>query len=365
MLRARSSFVLAAACLLAAPLAFAADAAAPPSKEARVDALFAEADRSDTPGCALGIFQDGRIAYSKGYGMANLELGVANTPHTVYDIGSLGKQFTAFSIYLLARDGKISIDDDVRKYVPELPDFGKPVTIRHLLHHTGGLRDYIELLELEGHGSEDLTTAQEALDTLTRQKAPLFAPGERYEYSNTGYFLLSWVVKRASGKSLRDFAQERIFGPLGMTHTQYNDEHGRIIPNRSTGYNPARRRLFDRNVRLRAERRRRRHHLDRGPASSGTATSTTPSSATSASSNRWRRRASSTTASRSTTPRASASAPIAGCGRSATRAPGPGIARSSTDSRIRSSRSPASATTPASIACSACGRSRTSISRTA
>jgi CubicO group peptidase (beta-lactamase class C family) len=239
MLRVRFSFALAAACLLAAPLAFAADAAVPPTKEARVDALFAEADRSDTPGCALGIFQDGRIAYSKGYGMANLELGVANTPHTVYDIGSLGKQFTAFSIYLLARDGKISLDDDVRKYVPELPAFSKPVTIRHLLHHTGGLRDYIELLELEGHGSEDLTTAQEALDTLTRQKAPLFAPGERYEYSNTGYFLLSWVVKRARGKSLRDFAQERIFGPLGMTHTQYNDEHGRIIPNRSTGYNPA------------------------------------------------------------------------------------------------------------------------------
>ena len=230
--------LLAAACLLAAPLAFAADAPAPPTREARVDALFAETDRSDVPGCALGIFQDGRIVYARGYGMANLELGIANTPHTVYDIGSLGKQFTAFSIYLLARDGKLSLDDDVRKYVPELPAFAKPVTIRHLLHHTGGLRDYIELLELEGHGSEDLTTAQEALDTLTRQKAPLFAPGERYEYSNTGYFLLSWVVRRASGKSLRDFAQERIFGPLGMTHTQYNDEHGRIIPNRSQGYSP-------------------------------------------------------------------------------------------------------------------------------
>ncbi|HEY7112181.1 MAG TPA: serine hydrolase [Thermoanaerobaculia bacterium] len=231
--------LIGAACLLAASPAFAADAPAPQIREARVDALFAEIDRSDVPGCALGIFQDGRIAYARGYGMANLELGVANSPHTVYDIGSLGKQFTAFSIYLLARDGKLSLDDDVRKFVPELPAFQKPVTIRHLLHHTGGLRDYIELLELEGHGPEDLTTAREALDTLTRQKAPLFAPGERYEYSNTGYFLLSWVVQRASGKSLRDFAQERIFGPLGMTHTQYNDEHGRIIPNRSQGYSPA------------------------------------------------------------------------------------------------------------------------------
>ena len=232
------SRMVAVALLLAAPLTFAAEAPALQTREARVDALFADIDRSDVPGCALGIFQEGRIAYARGYGMANLELGVANTPHTVYDIGSLGKQFTAFSIYLLARDGKLSIDDDVRKFVPELPAFQKPVTIRHLLHHTGGLRDYLELLELEGHPSEDLTTADEALATLARQKAPLFAPGERYEYSNTGYFLLSWVVRRASGKSLRDFAQERIFGPLGMTHTMYNDAHGRVIPNRSQAYSP-------------------------------------------------------------------------------------------------------------------------------
>ncbi len=212
--------------------------AAPADAKARVDTLFAAYDRSDSPGCVLGIFQDGGIAYARGYGMANLELGVANTPQTVFDIGSLGKQFTAFSVLLLARDGKLSLDDDVRKYLPELPDFGKKVTIRHLLHHTGGLRDYIGLLGLEGHGEEDLTTSQEALDVLARQKAPIFAPGERYEYSNTGYFLLSWVVKRTSGQSLREFAQERIFGPLGMSHTQYNEDHTRVIPNRATGYTP-------------------------------------------------------------------------------------------------------------------------------
>lgn len=223
----------------ASSLAAAAFAQAPPppgNPKAAVDALFAAYDRSDSPGCSVGVFQNGRIEYSRGYGMANLELGVANSPQTVFDIGSLAKQFTAFSVLLLARDGKLSVDDDIRKYVPEIPDYGKRVTIRHLLHHTGGLRDYIGLLALEGLRTEDVTTEQEALDALARQRAPLFSPGARYQYSNSGYFLLGIIVKRASGRSLRDFAQERIFGPLGMTHTQYNEDHTRIIPNRATGY---------------------------------------------------------------------------------------------------------------------------------
>src|SRR5262245_50443079 len=209
-----SPVVFGIAGLIAAPLAAAETA--PADAKSKVDALFAEYDRSDAPGCALGIFQDGRIVYSRGYGMANLELRVANSPQTVFDIGSIGKQFTAFSILLLARDGKLSLDDDIRKYLPELPDFGKRVTIRHLLHHIGGLRDYIGILELEGHGEEDVTTEPEALEALALQRGPIFAPGDRWEYSNTGYFLLGQIVGRASGKSLRDFAQERIFGPLGM-----------------------------------------------------------------------------------------------------------------------------------------------------
>ncbi len=207
-----------------------------PDARSRIDELFREYDRSDSPGCALGVFRDGRIEYARGYGMANLELGVANTPQTVFDIGSTSKQFTAFAIQLLARDGKLSLDDDVRKWVPEIPSYGKTVTIRHLLHHTGGLRDYIELMSLQGVMTEDLTGDADVLDVMARQKAPNFAPGEEHLYCNTGYFLLSVIVKRAIGQSLRDFAAERIFGPLGMRHTQFNDSHTRIIPNRATGY---------------------------------------------------------------------------------------------------------------------------------
>jgi CubicO group peptidase (beta-lactamase class C family) len=220
-------------------LAAAPDPAASPDPKAKVDSLFQEFDRSDSPGCALGVFRDGKVVYAHGYGMANLELGVANSPQTVFDIGSTSKQFSAFAIQLLARDGKLSLDDDIRKWVPEIPSYGKTVTIRHLLHHTGGLRDYIELMSLQGVMAEDLSTDADVLDIMSLQKGPNFAPGEEYVYCNTGYFLLSVIVKRASDKSLRDFASERIFAPLGMNHTQFNDSHTRIIPGRATGYSKA------------------------------------------------------------------------------------------------------------------------------
>ena len=210
--------------------------AASTDTKAQVDAVFSEFDRSDSPGCALGVFRDGRIEYARGYGMANLELGVANSAQSIFDIGSTSKQFTAFSIQLLAREGKLSLDDDIRKWLPEIPSYGKTVTIRHLLHHTSGLRDYIVAMELQGVQEEDYTTEQDALDILTKQKAANFPPGQEYLYSNTGYFLLGIIVKRASGQPLRDFAAERIFAPLGMRHTQFNDSHTRIIPNRATGY---------------------------------------------------------------------------------------------------------------------------------
>jgi CubicO group peptidase (beta-lactamase class C family) len=212
------------------------EAPAPADTKSQVDAIFKEYDHSDSPGCVLGVFRDGRIEYARGYGMANLELGVANAPQSVLDIGSTGKQFTAFSIQLLASEGKLSLDDDVRKWIPEIPSYGKTVTIRHLLHHTGGLRDYIELFSLQGVEEEDLSTREDTLKVLALQKAPNFAPGEEHLYSNTGYFLLGEIVQRASGKSLRDFARERIFAPLGMRHTQYNDLHTRLIPGRATGY---------------------------------------------------------------------------------------------------------------------------------
>lgn len=217
-------------------LAAAPDPPASPEPKAKIDALFREFDRSDSPGCALGVFRDGKVAYAHGYGMANLELGVANSPQTVFDIGSTAKQFSAFAIHLLAREGKLSLDDDVRKWVPEIPSWGKTITIRHLLHHTSGMRDYIELMSLQGMLAEDLSTDQDVLDIMALQTAPNFAPGEEYVYCNTGYFLLSVIVKRATGQSLRDFAAERIFAPLGMSHTQFNEQHTRIIPGRATGY---------------------------------------------------------------------------------------------------------------------------------
>ena len=221
---------------LLALLAASPDAPKPEDTKSRVDAVFKEYDRSDSPGCALGVYRDGRIEYGRGYGMANLELGIANSTQTVLDIGSTGKQFTAFSIQLLAHDGKLSLDDDIRKWLPEIPDYGRTVTIRNLLHHTGGLRDYIVLFDLQGVVEEDLTTREDTLKVLALQKAPNFAPGAEHLYSNTGYFLLGEIVKRASGQTLRDFAQERIFRPLGMRHTQYNDSHTRLIPGRATGY---------------------------------------------------------------------------------------------------------------------------------
>jgi CubicO group peptidase (beta-lactamase class C family) len=226
---------LAAPALLAL-LAASPEAPKPEDTKSRVDAIFSEYDRSDSPGCSLGVFRGGRIDYARGYGMANLELGVANSPQTVMDIGSTGKQFTAFSIQLLASERKLSLDDDIRKWLPEIPDYGKTITIRHLLHHTGGLRDYIELFSLQGVAEEDLSTREDTLEVLALQKAPNFAPGDEHLYSNTGYFLLGEIVRRASGQSLRDFARERIFVPLGMRHTQYNDSHTRLIPGRATGY---------------------------------------------------------------------------------------------------------------------------------
>ena len=222
--------LLALATASASPQVSAADA------KAKVDAIFRDVDRSDSPGCAVGVYRDGQIAYARGYGMANLELYVGNTPQTVFDIGSVSKQFTAIAIHLLAREGKLSLDDDIRKWVPEIPSYGKTVTLRHLLHHTGGLRDYIELMSLQGMVEEDLSPESDVLEIMARQKAPNFAPGEDYLYCNTGYNLLALVVEKASGQSLRDFSEQRIFAPLGMRHTQISDSHTRIIPNRATGY---------------------------------------------------------------------------------------------------------------------------------
>jgi CubicO group peptidase (beta-lactamase class C family) len=203
---------------------------------AAVNTLFAEYAKTGSPGCALGVYRDGKIIYTKGYGLANIEENVAITPQSVFDIGSTSKQFTAASILLLEKQGKLSINDDIRKYIPELPDYGQKITILNLLNHTSGLRDYLVLMELAGINTDSVTTDDDALQLIARQKALNFAPGSDWLYSNTGFFLLSVIVKRVSGKTLREFATENIFTPLGMTHTQYRDDHTSLISNRAMAY---------------------------------------------------------------------------------------------------------------------------------
>lgn len=204
----------------------------------KVDQIFAEWNTTSSPGCALAVVKDGHIVYEHGYGMANLELGVAITPQSVFDIGSVSKQITAMAILLLAQDGKLSLDDDIRKYLPEIPDYGSKVTIRHLLHHTSGLRNYTDLFDLQGIPEADLTTDRDAMELIVRQKGVNFKPGEEFLYSDTNFFLMSQIVKRVTGQTLRQFAQERIFGPLGMTSTHFHDDHTMIVPRRATGYAP-------------------------------------------------------------------------------------------------------------------------------
>ncbi len=204
----------------------------------KVDRVFADWNTTSSPGCALAVVKDGHIVYEHGYGMANLELGIAITPQSVFDIGSVSKQITAMAILLLAQEHKLSLDDDVRKYLPEIPDYGSTITIRHMLHHTSGLRNYDDLFDLEGIPEADLTTDRDAMDLIVRQKGVNFKPGEEFLYSDTNYFLMSQIVKRVTGQTLRQFAQDRIFGPLGMTSTHFHDDYTMIVPRRATGYAP-------------------------------------------------------------------------------------------------------------------------------
>src|SRR5215472_4527040 len=208
-----------------------------PEMAAKVDKVFEKWNRTDSPGCALGIYKDGQIVYKHGYGMANLNDDVPITPATVFHVASMSKQFTAAAILLLAQQGKLSLDDDVRKYIPELPDFGDRITLRHLMHHTSGLRDRWALLGLAGwRYAQDLITDDDVMSVVVRQKALNFNPGEKYLYSNTGFTLLALVVKRVSGMSLREFTSKNIFEPLGMTQTHFRDDHEEVIKHDALGY---------------------------------------------------------------------------------------------------------------------------------
>lgn len=203
---------------------------------ARVNKIFEKWDRLDSPGCALAVIKDGQIVYKRGYGMANLEYGIPIAPSTVFSVGSMSKAFTAAAVVLLAQQGKLSLDDPVRKYLPELPDFAAPITIRHLLRHTSGLRS--DVWAVAGWRN-DLHTEEDMLALQSRQKELSFRPGENYAYSNTGYELLAVIVKRVSGQSFREFTRANIFEPLGMKSSFFRDDHAEVVKNVAYGYYPA------------------------------------------------------------------------------------------------------------------------------
>jgi CubicO group peptidase (beta-lactamase class C family) len=229
-----SLIALVLASLFSAPLTMAQGADAP--DEQKVDRLFAAYNKRDSPGCALGVIRDGRFVYKRGYGTANLDYEMPITSATVFYIGSTSKQFTAMSIAILARKGKLSLDDPIQKFLPELPNVYKNVTITHLLHHTSGIRDYLVLISLSDRHVDDVLADEDVLRLLARQRALNFPPGEGFLYSNSNYFLLADVVERVSGKSLREFAEESIFKPLGMNHTIFHDDRSAIIKLRAAGY---------------------------------------------------------------------------------------------------------------------------------
>ena len=227
------SLALSAALLVVATIAHASD----PSP-AEVDAIFADYDNTTSPGCSLGVVRDGELIYKRGYGMANLEYGIALSPGSVFRTASVGKQFTAMAVAILAEQDAITLDDPLSQLFPEFSGWADEVTLRQLVHHTSGIRDYLTLAWLAGMGDESYYTDEYALDLLARQKSLNFTPGEEHLYSNSGYLLLAHAVKRATGKSLREWAAENMFGPLGMDHSHYHDDHTHIVPARADGYAP-------------------------------------------------------------------------------------------------------------------------------
>lgn len=205
----------------------------------QVDSLMAQWVDPDTPGAAVAVIRDGDVIFKKGYGLANLEYGVPITPTTVFDVGSLAKQFTAFAIALLDASGDLSLDDDVRKYVPEAPDFGEPITIRHLVHHLSGLRESYDLLRIAGWGYEDIILSEHTLKLISNQKELNFSPGDQWLYCNTGYTLLAAVVARVTGEEFATWTRRHIFEPLNMLNTRFVDDCRILVENRAYSYMPA------------------------------------------------------------------------------------------------------------------------------
>ncbi len=207
----------------------------------KIDAIFAPYARKDAPGCAVGVAKDGKIVFERAYGMANLEYDIPLTPDSIFEAGSVSKQFTAAAVLTLAADGKLSLDDPVRKYIPELPEAASAVTIRQMLSHTSGLRDWGTIVGISGwRRGTRLFTHPHVLEVIGRQRALNFTPGTQWSYSNSGYNLAAMLVERVSGKSFSDFTRERLFIPSGMTHSSWRDDYTRVVKGRATAYDPNR-----------------------------------------------------------------------------------------------------------------------------
>ena len=216
--------------------------------EGKVDQLFALWDRPDSPGAAIAIMRDGEVIYQHGYGSANLEYSIPITPSTIFHVASVSKQFTAFAVAMFAAEGRLSLDEDVRTYLPEIPDFGEKITLRHLIYHTSGLRDQWNLLEMAGWRMDDVITREHILEIVSRQKELNFKPGEELVYCNTGYTLLAEIVARVTGQTFREWTAENLFEPLGMANTHFHDDHQMIVPNRAYSYGRGQTATFRKSV---------------------------------------------------------------------------------------------------------------------
>ena len=207
-----------------------------PDQLRRADSLFAEFSGRDSPGLAVAVVRDGKVVFTKGYGLANLEHQIPITPATVFDVASLSKQFTGLGVAMLVQQGKVALSDDIRKYIPELQLLPQPITVDHLVHHTSGMRDWPGTLTLAGWRYDDVISFDQILTMAYQQKTLNFPPGSEYTYSNTGYNLLAEMVKRVTGTSFRTWTDDHIFRPLGMTHSVFRDDHQLIVPQRALGY---------------------------------------------------------------------------------------------------------------------------------
>ncbi|HUS02185.1 MAG TPA: serine hydrolase domain-containing protein [Chitinophagaceae bacterium] len=208
----------------------------PDSITKRIDALFTKWNNTSSPGCAIGIVRNDSLIYAKGYGLANIEYQVPITPETIFHMASVSKQFSAYSIVLLARQGKLKLDDDIHKYLHWFPDLKQKITIRHLLNHTSGIRDQWQLLAISGTRLDDVIMQEHIVKLLSKQQALNFKPGEQYSYSNSGFTMLAEIVRSVTGQTLRQFTDSAIFKPLGMNNTHFHDDYNEIVKNRAYSY---------------------------------------------------------------------------------------------------------------------------------